>query len=237
MEAQITKGNWIPYQILLSPDLPKTAIAILADMSNFQEYFKSRAEIASFLKVSTKYVSNILHLLREGGYIECIGNFFSRKIYTLSEKTRQLFQDKKNLVPLEVKSKKQTKTKTTKEETSLTTTKTELQTTDEIEGEVLDSSANLILQIHQTLGGKKPIMISPKRRSKLKARLKHFSPDEILLAAENLSRSPFHMGDNDQNTKYASFDFLIRSDEQVEKWRDNNPAEQKANRILRSWFT
>ena len=50
--------------------------------------------------------------------------------------------------------------------------------------------------------------------------------DQIKLATENLAASPFHTGTNDRGWK-ADPDFLIKSDEQIDKWLNNTP-ENKA---------
>lgn len=55
------------------------------------------------------------------------------------------------------------------------------------------------------------------RKEKLKTRLKTFPLKKILSALDNLSKSKFHRGDNDRGW-VADPDFLIRSDEQVDKW-------------------
>lgn len=56
------------------------------------------------------------------------------------------------------------------------------------------------------------------RKDKLKARLKTYTEEEIIQAARNLTNSTFHMGKNDDNKKYATIDFLIRNDVQVDRW-------------------
>lgn len=60
------------------------------------------------------------------------------------------------------------------------------------------------------------------RVKKLNLRLKIFTLEEILKALENLSKSEFHQGNNDRGWK-ADADFLIRSDEQVDKWLNSKP--------------
>lgn len=55
------------------------------------------------------------------------------------------------------------------------------------------------------------------RTAKLKARLNSYSLDQIMQATLNLSKSPFHRGQNDRKWM-ADPDFLIRSDEQIDKW-------------------
>lgn len=68
------------------------------------------------------------------------------------------------------------------------------------------------------LGQSSAVRYLPGRKQKLKARLKNFTFSEILLAATNLGRSPYHTGDNPNNVRYATVDFLLRSDEQIDKW-------------------
>jgi hypothetical protein len=60
------------------------------------------------------------------------------------------------------------------------------------------------------------------REAKLKLRLKSFSIEQILTAVDNLYQSPFHRGQNDKGWR-ADVDFLIRNDEQVDKWLNVNP--------------
>lgn len=64
------------------------------------------------------------------------------------------------------------------------------------------------------------------RMIKLKQRLGVFSKDDLVLAAKNLMASPWHTGDNPGNKKFASLDFLIRNDEQVEKWMNEKPVKK-----------
>lgn len=62
----------------------------------------------------------------------------------------------------------------------------------------------------------------PALLAKYKARRKTFSKQEIYDATLNLYRSPYHMGDNDRGTFYATPDFILRSDSQIDKWKDAN---------------
>lgn len=65
------------------------------------------------------------------------------------------------------------------------------------------------------------------RRDKLRLRLKIYRPEEIITAANNLANSEFHMGVNDEKKKYATVDFLIRNDVQVDKWLNSSPKRKK----------
>lgn len=55
------------------------------------------------------------------------------------------------------------------------------------------------------------------RGSKLSLRLKTYSFEQIKKSLENLSKSEWHQGKNDRGWK-ADPDFLLRSDEQIDKW-------------------
>lgn len=89
-------------------------------------------------------------------------------------------------------------------------------------GDVLDVFVELVSILHPG----QVIMFTTGRRQQLKSRLKHFKPDEIVEAANNLMASPWHTGDNPNKKKYASYDFLLRKDEQVEKWLNEKPVKR-----------
>lgn len=69
-------------------------------------------------------------------------------------------------------------------------------------------------------------VLSEKRKKHIKARLKVFSLEEIKLAIENFSASPFHTGENDRGW-IADLDFIIRSDENIEKGLKLNEVQVK----------
>lgn len=63
----------------------------------------------------------------------------------------------------------------------------------------------------------KSYQVSEGRDMKLGLRLKRYSFSQILEALNNLSMSKWHRGDNDRKW-VADPDFLLRNDEQVDKW-------------------
>lgn len=79
-----------------------------------------------------------------------------------------------------------------------------------------DDLESLFLFYEEKMGTK--IKRTDGRKAKLMLRLKTFSADEIKQAIQNVSQSPFHMGDNDRHIKYNSIDMIIRADEQTEKY-------------------
>ena len=66
--------------------------------------------------------------------------------------------------------------------------------------------------------------VTPTRVAKLKVRFKTYTPEQISTALIALSKSKFYRGDNDRGWK-ADPDFLIRSDEQVDKWLNKGGGE------------
>jgi DNA-binding transcriptional ArsR family regulator len=58
--------------------------------------------------------------------------------------------------------------------------------------------------------------LTPKRKTKIKARLRDCGQEVLTKAIDNVAASDFYRGDNDRNWK-ADLDFITRSYEQVEK--------------------
>lgn len=58
----------------------------------------------------------------------------------------------------------------------------------------------------------------PGRIKKIAARLQTFSVKELKQACDNLYDSAWHRGENPQRKPYGTLDFLVRSDEQVDRW-------------------
>lgn len=58
--------------------------------------------------------------------------------------------------------------------------------------------------------------LTPARKSKLQTRIRQSGVEQVKQAIENTANSDFHRGDNDRGWT-ADFDFIIRSQEQIEK--------------------
>lgn len=56
------------------------------------------------------------------------------------------------------------------------------------------------------------------RRKKIQARLRTYTLDELKKACDNLHASKWHRGENPNGQAYGTIDFLIRNDEQIDKW-------------------
>jgi len=77
--------------------------------------------------------------------------------------------------------------------------------------------------------GKRPgtTRLTAPRRKKITARLAEgYSVEEICSAVDNIARSPFHRGDNDDGREYTDLELICRNGGKLEGFRDMQP---KAN--------
>ena len=220
MKKRKIHGLWTPVEALMRSGLSKTLQFLLSDVMRYDEYYKSRPEIAKLLNVNKVYVSQMLHELEVRGFIECVGRMFNRKIYAPTEKSKELYSKKPTVVEDD-------------EEDDTPSPESQIPAVQTLD---LEEEKEIIQTINKQLGGKKAIKISQGRLLKLRRRLRTFTKDEILLAAEHLSYSPFHMGQNDNHMKYADYDFLLKSDERVEKWLYTDIQQSKIDDISRRVF-
>lgn len=90
---------------------------------------------------------------------------------------------------------------------------------------ITSNEVNSIIEKFNTLFSTK-YRVTQDRSKKIKLRLKVFSLEEILQAIQNLKSSPFHNGDNDRSWT-ADIDFLIRNDQQIDKFLNNTKIQTK----------
>lgn len=201
--ATTRHGMWVPYE-LMDSGLSKAALWLLFDMTKYDKYFKSRKVVGQEIGRNSAYVSCIFTELEKRGLIEQIGLVYRRRIFTITEKTKKLYNiDQDDNID--------------QDEAKLDNEKTQQESNNKEAEEVF-------YEVNRILGGG-TIKFTQSRKSKVKARLKEFTKAEIIEAAEHLSKSSWHMGKNDNHKKYATPDFLFRSYEQVEKWRDDRSSE------------
>ena len=84
-----------------------------------------------------------------------------------------------------------------------------------------DAAVSVMAAYNDTFSAfwKKPLVLTPKRRKHLRARLKRFSVEDIVQAMKNLRADTWMCGKGKDNTTfYATPEYLFRSDENVEKW-------------------
>lgn len=61
-------------------------------------------------------------------------------------------------------------------------------------------------------------ILTPARRKKIASRLKTYSVDELKRAIEACHASPWMRGENEKGQPYGTIDYLMRSDEIVDRW-------------------
>lgn len=82
----------------------------------------------------------------------------------------------------------------------------------------MSTSKELLLSLAKVLAYRRDPVYNAERAKKLQKRLANFTAEELTLAAQTLADNDFMMGENPGGVKYATVDYLIRSDENVEKW-------------------
>lgn len=88
-------------------------------------------------------------------------------------------------------------------------------------------TADLLNELHTLLGGRGEAKPTTDRKARLKARLKDFSEDELKIAAKNCGSDEFMSGANEQNKRYATLDYLLRTSANVNKWLEEQPQKKK----------
>lgn len=88
-------------------------------------------------------------------------------------------------------------------------------------------TANLLNELHKLLGGRGEAKPTTDRKARLKSRLKDFSEDELKTAAQNLGSDEFMQGANDNNKRYGTIDYLLRTSANVNKWLEEQPQKKK----------
>ena len=79
-----------------------------------------------------------------------------------------------------------------------------------------DAAVGEIFVFWQQEMGKPQAKLTPGRKTKIAARLKTHTADDLKRAILGCRASAFHMGVNDSNTLYNSCELIFRNDEKVE---------------------
>lgn len=105
--------------------------------------------------------------------------------------------------------------------------------TDSIFGDVTASpkatehTSNLLNDLNKLVGGRGEARPTTDRKARLKSRLKDFTEDDLKLAATNLGNDEFMQGANDNNKRYGTIDYLLRTSANVNKWLEEQPQKKK----------
>lgn len=73
-------------------------------------------------------------------------------------------------------------------------------------------------ELNKILHKVRPCKKSKEYYDKIKTRLRTYTSNELIQAAQNLANDPFMSGDNENQKKYASLEYLVRNDKNVQKW-------------------
>lgn len=208
-------GTWIPAHIMLDKDLTSNAKIIYATIAGFNECYMSSANLGNLAGVSERGTQKILTQLKAKKYIKQVA--FDGRIRTLvavrdQQGSTELsfapeptlsspynkYNNKTNNNTMSVSPKKPTKTNTTSKEKD-----------------------SLLQELHKTLGGTRPLRALTDYRRQLDKRLKEFRPDELRMAARGMFGHDKLCGRTaDNSTNYATLEYLLRNDKNVEKYLD-----------------
>ena len=83
-----------------------------------------------------------------------------------------------------------------------------------------DAAVGEIFVFWQQEMGKPQAKLTPGRKTKIAARLKTYTADDLKRAIIGCKATPWNMGVNPQRTLYNSIEFLCRNDEQIERFME-----------------
>jgi hypothetical protein len=84
------------------------------------------------------------------------------------------------------------------------------------------SYRTMFSELVEALGFTDRVMPTDGRTRKLRVRLKSFSFADILAAAHAIGADGYLQGDNPGGKRYGDIDYLLRSDEMIDKWRQKS---------------
>ena len=88
------------------------------------------------------------------------------------------------------------------------------------EGKEKSTDARRIFDAWRESTGKARAVLDGKRERLIKARLKEFSVDDLVIAVGGWARSPFHSGENDRRRVYNDIELILRDAAHVEQFLD-----------------
>lgn len=231
-------GTWIPAIIMLNEKLKPMEKMLYAELASFTQCYASNKWLAERLGISERTVQTGIAKLKKLRLITVFETDKHQRICTAATQNLHPPTQKLRTPHAEIaiknnnikNNKKETHTSASADATvSDSSTGREAQETSPSSAAPLRSEG--MVKIFNVVSGilhqRKPILMTDTRLRHLRARLKHFKPSELQVAAGNLMQDPWNTGQNPNNKVYASYDFLMRSDEQVEKWLNATPAKIK----------
>lgn len=231
-------GTWIPAIIMEDEKLKPVDKILYAEIASFKTCFASNEFLANRIGLSVRGLQDSLNRLKNLGYIKVNDGNNQRRTVVAMQNLHTAMQ---NLHSSHAKSAYIDIHKENNKDKTHTSTLRD----DEIVQPVLPASSSagdadspnesaaraehlrkVFDALVKILHGNQKILYTPKRQAHLRSRLNNFKPSQLVEAAKNLMQDPWNTGQNPTNKKYADFDFLTRSDEQVEKWLNAKPVKK-----------
>lgn len=220
-------GTWIPAVIMEDGMLSPTEKMLYAEIASFKKCYMSNEVLAARLGVSVRTVQNGLKKLSTREYIVITDNNNNSRVLSSVQNLRGGVQNLHGGVQnLHTKNTYKENIKET-HTSSLRSDALPASSVEDNGGKGTAEKAAARRRIFDALVAVlhpgQSILYTQKRQGMINGRLVHFKPSQLVTAANNLMKSPWHTGDNPGGKKYADFDFLMKNDEQVEKWLNEKP--------------
>jgi len=101
----------------------------------------------------------------------------------------------------------------------------------------INGDVKSVFNYWQGVMGKELFKLTPKRRDKIKTRLKSFSIQQLCLAIDGCKSSDYHQGLNDRQTEYNDLELIFRTDDNVEKFMEMAKKSHSQSADLESWIS
>lgn len=85
----------------------------------------------------------------------------------------------------------------------------------------LDTKVEELFKFYREKSGKKYRNLYPLKQ-KARLRLKTYTLEEMKTAISNILASPYMTGDNENKTYYATWEYCVRNDQNIDKWLNAN---------------
>lgn len=173
----------------------------------------TNAYFAKLYGVTTRQVTTWIKSLVDSGFI----TMSLTKASTGIEVTRVLYLTNKTSIPHEQNFSTGVEENFQENTTSINITNNTHVDTNVSSSTGVDIKA-LFSELVGLLGYTDAVKYTDGRKRKLQARVRISSPDELRRAAQAIAADDYMQGDNPSGRRYGDIDYLIRSDEQVDKW-------------------
>ena len=84
------------------------------------------------------------------------------------------------------------------------------------------SHTEFLKMLIEKLGFSDRVMATAGRVNKLKVRLKTFKPADLMQVAQLIAEDPYMQGDNDSGKRYGTIDYMLRSDEIIDRYLNSD---------------